>query len=55
MNKYYKYNLFLGSGHFADITGMLVAIACCMVARVFARQFFNNFKVVQKLTVKIEI
>jgi biopolymer transport protein ExbB/TolQ len=53
MNKYYKYNLFLGSGHFAGVTGMLVAIACYVVTRVFDGQFFNNFKVVQKLTEKI--
>jgi biopolymer transport protein ExbB/TolQ len=50
MNKYYKYILFLGG---ALITGMLVAIPCYTVTRVFAKQFFNNFKVVQKLTEKI--
>jgi predicted PurR-regulated permease PerM len=45
--------LILVAGHLAGITGMLVAIPGYTVIRVFAKQFFNNFKVVKKLTEKI--
>jgi predicted PurR-regulated permease PerM len=41
------------AGHLAGIIGMLIAIPGYTVVRVFAKQFFNNFKVVQKLTEKI--
>jgi len=36
------------------ITGMVLAIPCYTVLRVIARVFFNEFKVVQQLTKKIE-
>jgi len=36
------------------IIGMLVAIPAYTVIRVFAKEFFSNFKLVQKLTEKIE-
>jgi predicted PurR-regulated permease PerM len=36
------------------IIGMLVAIPAYTVIRVFAREFFSNFKLVQKLTEKID-
>ncbi len=36
------------------IIGMLVAIPAYTVIRVFAKEFFSNFKLVQKLTKKIE-
>jgi predicted PurR-regulated permease PerM len=45
--------LILIAGHLAGIMGMLVAIPGYTVIRVFAKQFFNNFKVVKKLTEKI--
>ena len=41
------------AGSLAGITGMIVAIPFYTVARVFGKEFFNNFKVVQKLTNKI--
>ncbi len=41
MNKYYKYILFLGD------------ILIMGLSKGFAKRFFNNFKVVQKLTEKI--
>lgn len=37
----------------AGIVGMILAIPTYTVARVFAKEFFNNFRVVQKLTEKI--
>lgn len=43
----------LVAGHLSGITGMLVAIPGYTVIRVFAKQFLNNFRVVQKLTRKI--
>jgi len=37
----------------AGIVGMILAIPTYTVIRVFAKEFFNNFRVVQKLTEKI--
>lgn len=44
----------LMAGHIAGILGMLVAIPAYTVLRVFAKEFFSNFKVVQKLTGKMD-
>ncbi|QKG78928.1 AI-2E family transporter [Tenuifilum thalassicum] len=41
------------AGSVAGILGMLLAIPSYTVIRVFAKEFFNNFRVVQKLTEKI--
>ncbi|MGE0076767.1 MAG: AI-2E family transporter [Bacteroidales bacterium] len=41
------------AGSIAGILGMLLAIPSYTVIRVFAKEFFNNFRVVQKLTEKI--
>ncbi len=41
------------AGSLAGVTGMLLAIPTYNVARVFAKEFFNNYKLVQKLTDKI--
>jgi predicted PurR-regulated permease PerM len=41
------------AGSLAGIVGMIVAIPTYTVIRVFAKEFFNNFRVVQKLTEKI--
>ncbi|MDD3108485.1 MAG: AI-2E family transporter [Alistipes sp.] len=41
------------AGSIAGILGMLLAIPAYNVIRVFAKEFFNNFRVVQKLTEKI--
>ncbi len=41
------------AGGLAGIIGMIVAIPTYTVIRVFAKEFFNNFRVVQKLTEKI--
>ena len=38
------------AGSLAGIPGMILAIPIYTVIRVFAREFFNNFKVVKKLT-----
>lgn len=43
----------LMAGYIAGIMGMLFAIPAYTVLRVFAKEFFNNFRVVQKLTEKI--
>jgi predicted PurR-regulated permease PerM len=43
----------LMAGSLAGIVGMIVAIPTYTVVRVFAKEFFNNFRVVQKLTEKI--
>ncbi len=43
----------LVAGSVAGVLGMLVAIPTYTVIRVFAKEFFNNFRVVQKLTEKI--
>lgn len=41
------------AGYIAGITGMLLAIPAYTVLRVIAKEFFNNFRVVQKLTENI--
>ncbi|MDR0419775.1 MAG: AI-2E family transporter [Prevotellaceae bacterium] len=41
------------AGSLGGILGMLVAIPTYTVIRVFAKEFFNNFRVVQKLTENI--
>lgn len=41
------------AGSIAGIMGMLLAIPTYTVLRVFAKEFFNNFRVVQKLTENI--
>lgn len=41
------------AGSIAGVWGMLLAIPSYNVLRVFAKEFFNNFRVVQKLTEKI--
>jgi len=41
------------AGSIAGILGMLLAIPTYTVLRVFAKEFFNNFRVVQKLTENI--
>ena len=41
------------AGSLAGVVGMLLAIPAYNVIRVFAKEFFNNFRVVQKLTEKI--
>ncbi|MEG0467603.1 MAG: AI-2E family transporter [Mucinivorans sp.] len=43
----------LMAGYIAGILGMLLAIPAYTVLRVFAKEFFNNIRVVQKLTQKI--
>ncbi|MDR0560074.1 MAG: AI-2E family transporter [Prevotellaceae bacterium] len=45
--------LILVAGSFAGIGGMLAAIPMYTILRVFAKEFFNKFRVVQKLTRKI--
>jgi predicted PurR-regulated permease PerM len=45
--------LILIAGSFAGVVGMLIAIPTYTVLRVFAKEFFNRFRVVQKLTEKI--
>ncbi len=41
------------AGSTAGITGMIVAIPVYTILRVFGKEFFNNFKVVKKLTENI--
>ncbi len=41
------------AGSVAGITGMVLAIPSYTILRVFAKEFFNNLKVVQKMTEKI--
>ena len=41
------------AGSLAGIVGMILAIPAYTVIRVFAKEFFNNFKVVKELTKKI--
>lgn len=41
------------AGSVAGVLGMLLAIPSYNVLRVFAKEFFNNFRLVQKLTEKI--
>jgi predicted PurR-regulated permease PerM len=45
--------LILIAGSFAGIVGMLIAIPIYTIFRVFAKEFLNKFRVVQKLTEKI--
>jgi predicted PurR-regulated permease PerM len=45
--------LILIAGSIAGITGMLIAIPTYTILRVFAKEFFNRMRVVQKLTEKI--
>ena len=40
----------LASGYAAGIPGMILGIPAYTVLRVFAREFFNNFKAIQKIT-----
>ncbi len=44
----------LMAGSIAGVIGMLVAIPAYTVIRVLAKEFFSNFKLVQKLTEKID-
>jgi len=41
------------AGSLGGVLGMLLAIPGCTIIRVFAKEFLNNFRVVQKLTQKI--
>ena len=41
------------AGHFAGVVGMLFAIPGYTVLRVIAKEFFNHFKIVRKLTEKM--
>ncbi|UKI38980.1 MAG: hypothetical protein L6V35_06925 [Alistipes putredinis] len=43
----------LVAGNVGGVIGMLLAIPSYNVIRVFAKEFFNKFRVVQKLTEKI--
>ncbi|MDR0385613.1 MAG: AI-2E family transporter [Prevotellaceae bacterium] len=45
--------LILIAGSFSGIVGMLIAIPIYTIFRVFAKEFLNRFRVVQKLTEKI--
>lgn len=40
----------LMAGYIAGVTGMLFAIPAYTVLRVFAKEFFSNFRIVQKIT-----
>lgn len=44
----------LMAGSFAGVMGMLLAIPAYTVLRVIAKEFFSNFKIVQKLTENME-
>ncbi len=46
--------IILIAGSLAGVTGMILAIPAYVVVRVFAKEFFNKFKVVKKLTEKIK-
>jgi predicted PurR-regulated permease PerM len=41
------------AGSMAGVTGMILAIPGYTILRVFAKEFFNRFRVVKKLTKKI--
>jgi predicted PurR-regulated permease PerM len=41
------------AGSIGGVTGMIVAIPAYTILRVFAKEFFNNFRLVQKLTEKL--
>jgi predicted PurR-regulated permease PerM len=45
----------LMAGSLAGIAGMILAIPMYTVIRVFAKEFFNKFKVVKKLTKNIQL
>ena len=45
--------MILMAGHFAGVVGMLFAIPGYTVLRVIAKEFFNHFKIVRKLTEKM--
>ena len=45
--------IILMAGSLAGVTGMILAIPVYTVIRVFAKEFFNNFRVVKKMTKKI--
>ncbi|MBN1950803.1 MAG: AI-2E family transporter [Bacteroidales bacterium] len=45
--------LLLVAGSLAGIAGMILAIPCYTILRVFAKEFFNKFSVVKKLTKNI--
>ncbi len=42
------------AGSIGGVTGMIVAIPAYTILRVFAKEFFNNFRLVKKLTHKIQ-
>lgn len=44
----------LAAGSFAGIPGMILAIPTYTVLRVFAREFFNHFSTVQKITASLD-
>ena len=44
----------LAAGSFAGIPGMILAIPAYTVLRVFAREFFNNFSAVKKITSSLD-
>jgi len=41
------------AGSIGGVTGMIAAIPAYTILRVFAKEFFNNFRLVKKLTEKI--
>jgi predicted PurR-regulated permease PerM len=45
--------VFIMAGTFAGIMGMVLAIPVYTVIRIIAREFFSNFRIVQKLTEKL--
>ena len=45
--------VFIMAGSIAGIMGMVLAIPVYTVIRIIAREFFSNFRVVQKLTEKM--
>jgi predicted PurR-regulated permease PerM len=42
------------AGTLAGIGGMIVAIPVYTILRIIAKEFLNNFKIIQKLTSKLE-
>ncbi len=46
--------IILMAGSLAGVPGMILAIPVYTILRVFGKEFFNNFRVVEKLTEKIE-
>jgi len=47
-------NLLLAAGSLAGILGMFLAIPTYTIARVIAKEFFVNMKLVRKLTENLE-